>query len=431
MRETLSVGMETNCTAPMNLERASLRMFQLFGVDSFFLPDHYLSFVPRSVWGPTLTPAAKMIPSPDAYFDPFVMMGMMAAKYRRIRIGTGVTEPFRRHPATLAQAFVTIDHLTGGRAVLGIGNGERENTEPYGIPFTKRVARLEEALTIIRMLWQSGGEPLDFDGSFWPLRKALFATPLYRGRAPRVWIAAHAPKMLGLTGRFADGWYPTQKMSAAEYRQKLDRIHAAAAEAGRGMSDFEPALQIQTVLGRDRRSALEALLKVPAAGAMSMLLPGAVWAKHGLAHPLGAQFEGFPEFVPEHVTPAQIDAARRQVTPELLGDGVMAGSVEEIIADVRPLVAAGLRHVVIWNIGPLASGAGPRDLLRLALLIRRLRRLPLAGRSGRRQTAAKPRCIRSQALPRNLGRFPFVIPAQSRNPVSRPTAPPGYRLPPV
>ncbi|MFQ5667562.1 MAG: LLM class flavin-dependent oxidoreductase, partial [Candidatus Binatia bacterium] len=224
MAGRLSVGIETNCIAPMNVERMSLRLFQLMGVDSFFLPDHYLSFVPRSVWGSGLTPAAKVIPSPDAYFDPFVMMGMMAARYRRVRIGTGVTEPFRRHPATLAQAFVTIDHLTKGRAILGIGNGERENTVPYGVPFANRVGRLEEALTIIRRLWDSGGEPVDFDGSVWRLRRALFATPLYKGTPPPIWVAAHAPRMLGLTGRFADGWYPTKKMSAQEYGACLSRI---------------------------------------------------------------------------------------------------------------------------------------------------------------------------------------------------------------
>ena len=55
-------------------------------------------------------------------------------------------EAYRRHPVTLAQAFVTIDHLTRGRAILGIGNGERENVEPYGMAFTKRVGRLEESL---------------------------------------------------------------------------------------------------------------------------------------------------------------------------------------------------------------------------------------------------------------------------------------------
>ncbi|HXQ24718.1 MAG TPA: LLM class flavin-dependent oxidoreductase [Candidatus Acidoferrales bacterium] len=375
MAGRLSVGIETNCTAPMNLERTSLRLFQIMGVDSFFLPDHYLSFIPRSMWSPTLTPAAKMIPSPDAYFDPFVMMGMMAAKYRRIRIGTGVTEPFRRHPATLAQAFVTIDHLTKGRAILGIGNGERENTEPYGIPFTKRVARLEEALQIIRLLWESRGEPVSFEGSTWRLRDALFATPLYNGKPPALWIAAHAPRMLGLTGRFADGWFPTKKMTPQEYGDCLQRIRAAAAEARRPLNGFEPGLQIQLALGTDRRTVIQQILKVPAVGAMAMLLPGPLWTRHGLQHPLGDNFEGFPEFVPETVTAEQIESARRQVTAELIGDGIVAGSVNEVVDAIRPLVAAGLRHVVIWNIGPLATGATPADLLRLWTLIRKLKKL--------------------------------------------------------
>src|SRR5712671_2285453 len=168
----LQVGIETGCVAPLWVERLGMRLATLSGADSLLLPDHYLGFVPRALWKPEYTPAAKMIPSTDAFFDPFVMMGAMAARYRRVRIGTGVTEAFRRHPATLAQAFVTVDHLTRGRAILGIGNGERENTEPYGMPFTRRVGRLEEALAIIRKLWESGGEPVSFDGPNWRLRDA-------------------------------------------------------------------------------------------------------------------------------------------------------------------------------------------------------------------------------------------------------------------
>jgi phthiodiolone/phenolphthiodiolone dimycocerosates ketoreductase len=380
MSDHLAVGVETNCTAPLKLEQASARLAALFGVDSLFLPDHYLSFIPRSVWSAELTPAAKMVPSPDAYFDPFVMMGAMATRYRRVRIGTGVTEPFRRHPATLAQAFVTLDHLTRGRAILGIGNGERENVEPYGMPFEKRVGRLEEALAIIRRLWASGGEPIDFDGTIWRLRRARFATPMWQGTPPPIWVAAHAPRMLGVTGRFADGWYPTMKMTPADYAGRLARIHAAAAEAGRSIARFEPALQIQLALGRDRQSVLDTIMRVPAAGALAMLLPGPLWAKHGLHHPLGERFEGFPDFVPEEVTPAHIEDARRQLTPALLHDGVFAGSVDEVVGELRPFIDAGLRHVVIWNIGPIATGASARDVVRLALLVRRLRRLPLPPR---------------------------------------------------
>ncbi len=375
----LQVGIETGCVAPLWVERLSLRLAKLSGVDSMLLPDHYLGFVPRAYWKPEYTPAAKMIPSTDAYFDPFVMMGMMAARYRRVRIGTGVTEAFRRHPATLAQAFVTIDHLTRGRAILGIGNGERENTEPYGLPFTRRVGRLEEALTIIRKLWASGGEPVSFDGQTWRLRDALFTTPLYKNRAPKLWIAAHAPRMLGLTGRFADGWYPTQKMAPDDYRQKLGMIRAAAAEAGRPVTDFEPAIQIQVAIGPGRQKTLESFTKVKPAAALSLLMPGAVWTKHGLKHPLGDAFEGFADIIPNAVPPAAFAEAERTVTPELLGAGVYAGTVDEIVDEVKPLVAAGCRHVVFWNIGPLATGGGPGDIVKQAQLVRRLRKLTTNG----------------------------------------------------
>jgi phthiodiolone/phenolphthiodiolone dimycocerosates ketoreductase len=181
--------------------------------------------------------------------------------------------------------------------------------------------------------------------------------------------------MLAVTGRFADGWYPTQKMTPAEYAEKLGRIRAAGQAAGRDMSAFEPALQVQLALGKSRKAVLEGVLKLPAAAALAMLIPGAVWTKHGLRHPLGDDFEGFAQFVPEEITPAQLEASRRQVTPELLGEAAVAGSVEEVTAEIRPLVAAGLRHLVLWNIGPLASGGRPDEFVRLAVLIRRLRRL--------------------------------------------------------
>ena len=70
---------------------------------------------------------------------------------------------------SLAQSFVTLDHLSKGHAILGIGNGESENVEPYGLPWDKPVARIEEALTIIRLLWENVGRPVDYDGQFWKL----------------------------------------------------------------------------------------------------------------------------------------------------------------------------------------------------------------------------------------------------------------------
>ena len=381
MPDRLSVGYAANCTAPLQLDLFSMRFCRFFGIDSFFVPDHYLGLIPRVAWKPEFTPAASMVPSADAFFDPFVMTGMMATRHRRVRIGTSVTEAYRRHPATLAQAFLTLDHLTRGRAILGIGNGERENTEPYGIPFVKRVARLEEALVIIRRLWESGGEPIDFDGSFWQLKRALFATPLYQGKPPAVWVAAHAPRMLRLAGRHGDGWYPTYRMSPADYQERLRQIYAAGVAAGRSMANFEPALQIGLAIGKNRATVLEQVVKAPISGAMGLLLSGALWKQHGLQHPLGEDYEGFPDLLPENITLEQVMESHRLMTPELVGDSVFAGNLDEVVTAIRSLVEVGVRHVVLWNLGPIVMRAGLPDVLRLGVLIRRLRKLPLAPRS--------------------------------------------------
>jgi phthiodiolone/phenolphthiodiolone dimycocerosates ketoreductase len=365
----------------MHLELLKMRLCKFFGVDSLFIPDHYTTGAPASAWSADQTPIAKLIPSADAFFDPFVMLGTMAARFRRVRLGTGVTEPFRRHPATLAQAFVTLDHLTGGRAILGIGNGERENNEPFGIPFRHRVARLDEALSIIRRLWESGGRPIDFDGSIWRLRQARFETPLYNGKPPIVWVAAHAPRMLKVAGRYGDGWYPTLKMSPEEYRGKLMAIGQAAAEAGRPIDGFEAAMQIFLILGRERGATLAQALEVPATGQLLLSIPPAVWNRHGLSHPMGGRYEGYGGGVPGEITPQHLIEARRRATSGLLADTVFAGSLSEVEAEVRALAAAGLRHVVIANIGPMVRGARIDDVMRLAMLIRRLRRIKLTAAS--------------------------------------------------
>ncbi len=236
--QRVSVGYQDGCLHPLWLSRVSMRLAVSFGASALWVPDHFMSFTPRSVWQPDITPAAKLVPSLDALFDPVQMLAVTATRIRRVDLGTSVTEAFRRHPMSLAQAFVTLDHLSKGRAILGIGNGIRENTEPYGLAYEHQLARLEEALVVIRALWSSGGEPVTRDGRFWPLRDAIFGLPLYKGRAPRLFVAAHYPRMLRLTGRYADGWLPGQKVSPAEYRVRLDIIRAAAADAGRSMQDF-------------------------------------------------------------------------------------------------------------------------------------------------------------------------------------------------
>ena len=79
---------------------------------------------PDSVWTEDLTPLAAVQPNPHTYFDPLLMMGAVGAATDRIRVGSVVTDLIRRNPAMVAQQMLTLDHLTRGRAILGLGSGE-------------------------------------------------------------------------------------------------------------------------------------------------------------------------------------------------------------------------------------------------------------------------------------------------------------------
>ena len=158
------------------------------GADAFWVADHLNSVLPPSMWKPKYVGAAKVIPKTDAQLEPWTMLGYLAAKnkVRRMRLGVAVTDTGRRNPAVTAQAAATLHLLTKGRAVLGIGTGEKENNAPYGVDWSKPVARFEEALATIRALWNAGGELVTRDSPFFPLHNAPFALPPYKGKWPEI-----------------------------------------------------------------------------------------------------------------------------------------------------------------------------------------------------------------------------------------------------
>ena len=189
---------------------------------SIWLPDHMVSFWPDSIWTPEFTDLATVSPSPHRHLDAMAVAAAAAVLTTNVPLVTSVVDTVRRHPAMLAQSALTIDHLAKGRFILGLGSGETENTVPYGFDFDKPVSRFEEALKVIRLLWDSEG-PVDFDGQFYRLHHARLDTEPYEGKPPRIWIGGRGPRMLDIAGRYADGWWPTGAWTPEDYAEKLDR----------------------------------------------------------------------------------------------------------------------------------------------------------------------------------------------------------------
>src|SRR4029077_4190579 len=221
--------------SPTALVQASYLTAVATRMDSFWLPDHLNALLPRSIATPKYVGAARLVPKVDAFLEPWTVLGHLAARNRlgRLRLGIGVTDAGRRNPAGTPPAAATLHLLTRGRAILGIGVGEREGNEPYGVDWTKPVARFEEAIATIRALWNSRGELVSRYSPYFPLRNAVFDLPPYRGKWPEIWIAAKGPRMLRATGRYADAWFHGLLSEPEHYASGLEAVHTAASDAGR------------------------------------------------------------------------------------------------------------------------------------------------------------------------------------------------------
>ena len=249
--------------------------------------------LPRSLWKQKYCGATKLVPTLDAYMEPWTMLGHLAARNRagRMSLGTSVTDTGRRNPAVTAQAAATLHLLTRGRAILGIGTGEREGNEPYGVDWSKPVARFEEAMATIRALWNSGGQLVNRDSPYFPLRNALFDLPPYRGKWPEIWIAAHGPRMLRAAGRYGDGYFPGFPHRPQDYAQRLEVVRAAASDAGRDPMSITPAVCLPVITGRSRDDVDEAL-DSEIVKFWGLSASDDDYRRHGAQHPLGAGFSG-------------------------------------------------------------------------------------------------------------------------------------------
>jgi phthiodiolone/phenolphthiodiolone dimycocerosates ketoreductase len=347
-------------------------------VDSFWVPDHLNALFPRSIWAPKYSGAARLIPRADASLEPWTLLGHLAARNRlgRLRLGVSVTDTGRRNPAVTAQAAATLHLLTRGRAILGIGTGEREGNEPYGVDWSKPVARFEEALATIRALWNSNGELVKRDSPFFPLRDAVFDLPPYRGKWPEIWVAAHGPRMLRATGRYGDAWFPAFPHRPEDYGQRLEVVRSAASDAGRDPMAILPAVEFLVVTGPSRE-AVDDALNSPVLQALSLTASDEVYARHGACHPLGPGFAGSQDLVPHAFDEQTALSYAGEVPPPVMREVFLSGTPDEVIDQAAQWRNRGARYVVVADVSSLQRSlrGGLAAMPSFAKVLRGLRKL--------------------------------------------------------
>jgi probable F420-dependent oxidoreductase len=166
--------------------------------------------------------------------EPLTLLAAVAARTRRVRLGTGVLLPVLRNPVVLAHVVGTLDRIAEGRLILGVGIAAdmpaiRKEFEAVGVPFDRRVGRMLETLDICRALWQRDG--VSVTGKHFTLDTVTVEPKPHRPGGPPIWIGGSGPTALREAARF-DAWFPTGP-NVEFFAEHFAIVQAAARAAGR------------------------------------------------------------------------------------------------------------------------------------------------------------------------------------------------------
>ena len=202
------------------------------GLDSIWVYDHLLFRTPGE---PT-----------TGIYECWSMLAALAADTSRVEIGTIVLAIPFRNPALLAKMAATVDEISGGRLILGIGAGWNEpEFDAFGIPFDHRVGRFEEALHIILPLLREGRA--DFHGSYYQADDAVLVPRGPRPAGPPILIAGRRPRMLRLTVEHADLWNAAWFGDVSEIEPRVAPLREALTTAGRDPATLEITMGVNVV----------------------------------------------------------------------------------------------------------------------------------------------------------------------------------------
>ena len=208
------------------------------GVASLWVSDHVI--FPRTATGSY--PGGRFPHPPDKpYLEPVVVLAAAAVCTTRARLGASVFILGHRHPVVMAKMLTSIDALSQGRLICGVGVGWwKEELEILGVPFHQRGRQADEILKIFKALW-SDDNP-SFEGEFFRFRDLGFAPKPVQKPHPPLWVGGDSPGAFRRVVTLGDGWHATSK-TPAEFADALTRLRAAADKAGRRFETIELSLR--------------------------------------------------------------------------------------------------------------------------------------------------------------------------------------------
>ncbi|MGA2785363.1 MAG: LLM class flavin-dependent oxidoreductase [Candidatus Bathyarchaeia archaeon] len=267
--------------------------------------------------------------------DVYVIITACALNTKSIHLGTGVTNPYSRHPAVTAAAFATLSEIATGRLVLGIGIGSKKNLlDPLGFKRRNIAKTCKETVGVIRELLS--GKNVDLDGEFFSLHNAKLGFAM-RGFIP-IYIAGRGTKTLTAAGEVADGAIISSLTTPEAIKYALKAITQGAENAGRELLHFQQVIYTRIAISKDGNKAREAIRPY---------LPYRIWDdSYDTIRRLGYD-EGVVRRIKHAYGKNDLATASTLVTDRMLEDFAIAGTYDECIEKIEKLRQCGITLLIL------------------------------------------------------------------------------------
>ncbi len=287
-----------------------------------------------------------MLPSGSGVcYDAISFLTSLAMVTKRVKLCTGVSDCHRFHPALMAHKIATLDVISKGRAMLGIGAGEAMNIDIYGLNRDKSVTKLREYVELVRKFWIK--RKVDFKSEFWGTMKNAHIQIKPIQKSPPVYMAANSPKTRILAGELADGWYPFVE-TPWTYKENYKEVANAAKKVGR--DPFEIDYVHDCFVAIDDDNPQRAIDRCEFFMTSYLLNPN----KINQAYPN----LGLPEdltihnFLMDSEGATDLLKCMDRLPKSLLVDTNCLGTTDDVIASIEKFKDAGATHMALMNRGP-------------------------------------------------------------------------------
>jgi 5,10-methylenetetrahydromethanopterin reductase len=266
----------------------------------------------------------------------YATLAMIASKTEKIKLGPGVTNPYQIHPVVTASAVATINEISNGRAILGMGPGDKTTLKKLGLEMEKPVKRLKESIEVIRSIW--GGKPVKYDGDFFKIDGAKM--DFKAGDIP-VYIGAQGPVMLKTAGMIGEGAL-INASNPKDFEFSIPKCKEGMKEAGK--EKFDIVAYTCFSIDEDSEKAKNAARIV--VGFIVAGSPDLVFERHGI------DLESVNK-IRDALGKFDFGTLKKAVNDDMLTAFSISGSPDECMDKIEALYKTGVTQIVVGSpVGP-------------------------------------------------------------------------------